>query len=154
MRVLGRFSLLAGVAGAVLLGAGPAGAQDEDNEEPADEPIVVLGQRLEESQPEEIEKYGSRLEEIDGEDIDQAGFVDTGQALQMLVPGLYVAPKSGAFDYVHVSLLGSRTKDLLFLVDGVRISNRLYASTTPLDSIPAGMIERIEVLKGGQGLYY
>src|SRR5688572_2598687 len=154
MRVFGRVSLLAGVAGTALLGASPVWAQDEAEDETADEPIVVLGQRLEESQPEEIEKYGSRLETVDGETIDQAGFVDTGQALQMLVPGLYVAPKSGAFDYVNVSLLGSRTKDLLFLVDGVRISNRLYASTTPLDSIPASMVERIEVLKGGQGLYY
>jgi vitamin B12 transporter len=152
MRGFGWASLLGGAAVAVLAGAGPAGAQDQTAGE--EEPIVVLGQRLEESQPEQIEKYGSRLETVDGETIDQAGFVDTSQALQMLVPGLYVAPKSGAFDYVNVSLLGSRTKDLLFLVDGVRISNRLYASTTPLDSIPAGMIERIEVLKGGQGLYY
>lgn len=152
MRVFGRVFLLAGVAGAAVLGAGPAWAQDEDAA--TGEAIVVLGQRLEETQPQQVEKYGARLEEIDGEAIDRAGFVDTGQALQMLVPGLYVAPKSGAFDYVNVSLLGSRTKDLLFTVDGVRISNRLYASTTPLDSIPAGMIERIEVLKGGQGLHY
>ncbi len=158
MRVIGRLSLLSGVAGAALLGATPAWAQEDSEEVEAasdtDDAIVVLGARLEESQPEQIEKYGSRLEEVSGETIDRGGYVDTGQALQMLVPGLYVAPKSGAFDYVNVSLLGSRTKDLLFLVDGVRISNRLYASTTPLDSIPASMIERIEVLKGGQGLYY
>lgn len=145
-------ALLAGVA---VLWVGPAWAEDAaafDDE--AGEAIVVLGQRLEESQPEQIEKYGARLEVVDGAAIDRAGFIDTGQALQMLVPGLYVAPKSGLFDYVNVSLLGSRTKDLLFTVDGVRISNRLYASTTPLDSIPAGMVERIEVLKGGQGLHY
>lgn len=154
MRNSGRLPLLAGVAGVALLGATPAWAQDGNSEGESDAAIVVLGERLEESQPEQIEKYGSRLETVDGEAIDRAGFVDTGQALQMLVPGLYVAPKSGAFDYVSVSLLGSRTKDLLFTVDGVRISNRLYASTTPLDSIPASMIERIEVLKGGQGLYY
>src|SRR6185503_7599190 len=74
--------------------------------------------------------------------------------LQMLVPGLYVSPKSGAFDYVNVSLLGSRKSEVLFTVDGVRIGNRLYTTTTPLDSIPSSMIERIEVLKGGQGLFY
>lgn len=144
------------LAGVAILWVSPASAEDAAalDDEAGAEAIVVLGQRLEESQPEQIEKYGARLEVVDGAAIDQAGFVDTGQALQMLVPGLYVAPKSGAFDYVNVSLLGSRTKDLLFTVDGVRISNRLYASTTPLDSIPAGMIERIEVLKGGQGLYY
>ena len=154
MRAFGRISLLAGVAGAALLGAGPARAQDQDEEQAADEPIVVLGDRLEESTPEELEKYGSRLEVVDGEAIDKGGFDDTGAALQMLVPGLYVSPKSGAFDYVDVSLLGSRTSEVLFTVDGVRIGNRLYTGTSPLDSIPSSMIERIEVLKGGQGLYY
>src|SRR5690606_12281411 len=33
-------------------------------------------------------------------------------------------------------------------------NNRLYASTSPLDTIPTNMIERVEVLKRGQGLYY
>ena len=32
---------------------------------------------------------------------------------------------------------GSRTEDVLWLVDGVRINNRLYAGTTPLDTLPA-----------------
>ncbi len=39
-------------------------------------------------------------------------------------------------------------------MDGVRVNNRLYASTLPLDTIPAHMIERVEVLEGGQGLFY
>ena len=81
-------------------------------------------------------------------------FVDAGQALQFLAPGLFLTPKSGAFDYVQVSLQGARTSEVLFLTDGVRINNRLYASTSPLDSIPSNMIERVEVLKGGQSLYY
>jgi len=155
MRALGRVSLLAGVAVAALAGASPAWAQDETEEAAGDEPvIVVLGDRLEESTPEELEEYGSRLEVIEGEAIDNAGHIDTSGALRNLVPGLYLAQKSGAFDYVQVSLAGSRTSEVLFLVDGVRINNRLYATTSPLDTIPANMIERVEVLKGGQGLYY
>ena len=154
MRALGRVSLFAGVAGAAVLGSAPAWAQDEAEQAARDEAIVVLGERLEESTPEEIEEYGSRLERIDGALIDEAGFVDTSTALQFLAPGLFLTPKSGAFDYVQVSLQGSRTSEVLFLTDGVRINNRLYASTSPLDSIPANMIERIEVLKGGQSLYY
>ena len=54
----------------------------------------------------------------------------------------------------QISLQGSRTADVLWLVDGIRINNRLYAGTTPLDTIPASMIERIEVLDGGQALFY
>lgn len=157
-----RSALLSGVAGLLFTTPMQAAAQDEAAEASGAEgalageveEIIVLGGRLEESMPEDLETYGSRLEIVDGEVIDQAGFVDASQALQALVPGLYVAPQNGAFDYVNVSLLGSRTSEVLFLVDGVRISNRLYASTTPLDTLPAHMIERIEVLKGGQGLYY
>jgi vitamin B12 transporter len=146
MQGIMRAALLGGAAQAALL-AMPAAAQ-------GGEAIVVLGQRLEESTPEELEQYGSRLEVVEGETIDRAGYVDTAGALRNLVPGLFLTPKSGAFDYVQVSLTGSRTSEVLFLVDGVRINNRLYASTSPLDSIPANMIERVEVLKGGQGLYY
>ena len=151
MMALERISLLAGVAGSALLGASPALSQDENAGE---DPIIVLGDRLEESTPEELEQFGSRLEVVEGEAIDKGGYYDTGAALQMLVPGLYVSPKSGAFDYVDVSLLGSRTSEVLFTVDGVRVGNRLYTGTSPLDSLPSSMIERIEVLKGGQGLYY
>src|SRR5690606_17635125 len=142
--------LLAGVAAAALFV--PAAAQAEETGEA--EAIVVLGDRLEESTPEELARYGSRLDLIEGQAIDEAGFFDTAGALQFLAPGLFLTPKSGAFDYVQVSLQGSRTNEVLFLTDGVRINNRLYGSTSPLDSIPASMIERIEVLKGGQGLYY
>lgn len=160
MRNFGRAALVASAAGLALSAASPALAQDAEDEDTAttavadDDAIVVLGRKLEESTPEELEKYGSRLEVVEGAAIDQAGFDDTGQALQMLVPGLYISPKSGAFDYVDVSLLGSRTGEVLFTVDGVRIGNRLYTGTSPLDSMPSSMIERIEVLKGGQGLYY
>ena len=43
---------------------------------------------------------------------------------------------------------------MLWLVDGVRINNRLYGATTPLDTLPAAMVERIEVLDGAQSLFY
>jgi vitamin B12 transporter len=132
---------------AVLLNAAPALAQSTP------EVIQVWG-RLEENLATDLDSYGSRVEIIDEETIENSGFADTAQALQMLVPGLTVLPKNGAFDYVNASLLGGRKVDVIWLVDGVRISNRLYTTTTPLDTIPANMIERIEVIKGGQSLFY
>ena len=102
----------------------------------------------------DLEEYGSRVEVVTAEQIQNGGFADASQALQMLVPGLTILPKNGAFDYVNASLLGGRKQDVIWLVDGVRISNRLYTTTTPLDTIPANMIERIEVIKGGQSLFY
>lgn len=116
--------------------------------------ITVSAPRLEESTPIELAKYGNRLQIIEGEDIARRGFVDVTQALQQMAPSVSIVSKTGAFDYVYVSMQGSRSSEVLWLVDGVRINNRLFATTTPLDTIPAAMIERIEVLEGGQGLFY
>ena len=130
------------------LGLSPAFAQNVDEE------VVVTGRRLEETIPQELERFGNRLETVSRDDLDLGGFNDLTQTLQMQVPAFYVAPKNGPFDYMNCSLQGSRCEDVLFLVDGVRIANRLYNTTTPLDTIPAHTIERIEVLYGGQGIFY
>lgn len=136
-----------------LCAAGAMPAWSADSAINLDE-VVVLGTQIEESVPVDLQKYGNRLEVISAEQLREGGFNDLGQALQMLAPGLYLSPKNGPFDYADISLLGGRTGDILFLIDGVRISNRLYNTTTPLDTIPAHMIERIEILKGGQGIFY
>src|SRR5690606_37155059 len=131
---------LAAAVGAAV--AAPAYAQ------PAVEEVVVTGRRLEETIPPELDRFGNRLESVDRASIDLGGFNDLSQTLQMQVPAFYVAPKNGPFDYMNCSLQGSRCEDVLFLVDGVRIANRLYNTTTPLDTIPAHTIDRIEVLYG------
>lgn len=127
-------------------------AQDATNEE-VDE-ITVIGQSIEDTIPLELAQYGNRVEIISSDVLEKQGFVDVGQALQMLVPGLHLRPKNGPFDYFDASIHGSRTAEILWLIDGVRITNRLYNGTTPLDTIPSHMVERIEILKGGQGIYY
>ena len=131
---------------AACLAATAASAQRDE--------VRVIGQRLEETLPQELARYGNRLETVDRGALDIGGFNDVSQALQMAAPNFYVAPFSGPFDYMHCSLQGSRCQDILFLIDGVRITNRLYDTTTPLDTIPAHAIERVEVLYGGQGLFY
>ena len=118
------------------------------------EEVVVRGERLEETIPLDLQQFGNRVEVITAEQLQLGGFNDVSQALQMEVPGLYLAPKNGAFDYMDCSLQGSRCQDVLWLIDGVRINNRLYNTTAPLDTVPAHMIERIEVLYGGQGIFY
>src|SRR5690606_11881503 len=114
----------------------------------------VTSNRIEETIPLELARYGNRVEVISAEEIRERGFVDVTQTLQMLVPGLHIRPKNGSFDYFDASLQGSRGSEILWLIDGVRITNRLYNGTSPLDTVPAHMIERIEVLKGGQGIFY
>lgn len=115
---------------------------------------LVVGGRLEEILPEQLSKVGVRVETITADQIATGGYVDIAQTMQALAPGLNIISKSGPFDYVDLSFQGSRTQDLLWLVDGVRINNRLYAGTTPLDTMPAAMVERIDTLEGGQSLFY
>ncbi|MEQ1607467.1 MAG: TonB-dependent receptor [Hyphomonadaceae bacterium] len=126
--------------------AGPAADSDRDV-------VLIVGQTIEETLPQDLSKYGSDLEVIDSVDIRNNVYVDAQQAMQMQVPGLFVNPAQGPFSYMDISLQGSRTQDMMLTVDGVRINNRLY-STTMSDTLPAAMIERIEVLKGGQSLFY
>lgn len=116
--------------------------------------VTVMGDRLEEDLPRELARTGVRVDTIGSSEIKNGGYLDVPAILQSIAAGLYVAPRNGRFDYVDLSYQGSRTADILFLVDGIRINNRLYAGTTPLDTIPASMIERIEILEGGQALFY
>ncbi|MEO8308785.1 MAG: TonB-dependent receptor [Pseudomonadota bacterium] len=139
-------AIAAGVQGEVQASE-TAGSGDLDQ-------VVVTGQRLSETLPQQLAEFGVKVETISAQQIRNGGYVDVSSALQALVPGLYVASKNGPFDYVDISLHGSRRQDVLWLVDGVRINNRLYGGTTPLDTIPASMVERIEVLYGGQALFY
>lgn len=116
--------------------------------------VEVRGEPAERGISEALADHGNRVEIIDRERISASGAVDIAQALQMLAPGLHVAPKHGRFDYADISLHGSRNDDVLFLIDGVRVNNRLFASTSPLDTLGTNMVERIEILKGGQSLFY
>jgi outer membrane cobalamin receptor len=118
------------------------------------EEVVVTAKSIEDQLPQQIAQYGTHLDVVTATQILNGGYLDVAQTLQTLVPGLYVSSQNGPFDYVQASIQGSRTEDILWLVDGIRINNRLYGGTTPLDTIPASMIERIEVLDGGQALFY
>jgi vitamin B12 transporter len=139
--------------GCCLLAAGPAAAQDDED----DELVYVYGRSLESTLPQELAAYGSDLVSLGREELEEKRYVDPQQMLQMEVPGLHLT-SAGPFSYNYVSIQGSRlarygASDVLWLVDGVRLNNRLYPSTNP-DTLPGNMVERIEVLKGGESLYY
>ena len=121
--------------------------------DPALDEVTVTG-RLEETLPQELSRYGSRVDTISSDQVERGGYNDVAQTVQALTPGLYLSPLSGPFDYMELSLQGSRSSEVLWLVDGIRLNNRLYSTTTPLDTLPAHMVERIEVLEGGEGLFF
>jgi len=115
------------------------------------DPITVSARRIEERLSGELSEYGHPVQIIPGEAIEKAGYTDLNQALQALVPGLSVSVKGGRGDYAITRLRGG--SQVLWLLDGVRLNNRLYGSGY-MDTISVRMIDRIEILKGGQGLFY
>jgi vitamin B12 transporter len=115
--------------------------------------LVVTG-RLEETLPQKLGEYGNRLEIVSGEEIQKGLFTDVATVLSTSLPGLSLIPQAGPFSYNNASLQGSRSNEILYLIDGVRISNRLYNTTPPFDTVPAHMVARIEQLEGGQGLFF
>lgn len=126
----------------------------------ADEHTLTLDQQIvsapsvESTTVAAMAQYGSKVEIVSREQIERAGpSADVSRVMQMFIPGFYVAPKNGPFDYGTYSLLGGRNDDTLILLDGVRLNNRLYGGLY-LDTLPANAIERIEVLKGGQSLLF
>ena len=87
------------------------------------EQVRVTAKRVEETLPESLARYGTRLDTISRTQVVDGGYVDVAGTLKTLAPGLYIQPKNGPFDYADISLLGSRSEDVLWLVDGVRINN-------------------------------
>ncbi|RFD27714.1 TonB-dependent receptor [Pseudomonas sp. GL93] len=118
------------------------------------DPQIVSAPSVESGTVAAMAQYGSNVNVVSREQIERAGpSADVSRVMQMFIPGLYVAPKNGPFDYGTYSLLGGRNDDTLILLDGVRLNNRLYGGLY-LDTLPANAIERIEVLKGGQSLLF
>ena len=117
------------------------------------ETVTVTGS-LENEIPQLLSQTGIQVNTISQTAIKNGNYVDVSQSLQFQAPALYISSKNGPFDYVDVSFQGSRTSDVLWLVDGIRINNRLYAGTTPLDTLPASMVDHIEIIQGGQALFY
>ncbi|MGD0679532.1 MAG: TonB-dependent receptor plug domain-containing protein [Polyangiaceae bacterium] len=117
------------------------------------EDVEVRGHKLEESLPRDLKGYRTRVVTVDRQQIQNAGQPDVATSLELLAPGLYISPKNGPFDYVDVSLQGSRTQDVLWLLDGVRLNNRLYGGTTPLDTFPASIVDHFEMVEGPEALF-
>ncbi len=118
------------------------------------EEIIVLGRQIEQNLPQQLADFGVKMDTLSRADVTNGAYVDLTQVLEAKTPGLFMLPKNGPFDYADISMLGSRTDDVLWLVDGVRINNRLYSGTPPLDTIPGAMVERVESMQGGTSLFY
>ncbi|MEI9891062.1 MAG: TonB-dependent receptor plug domain-containing protein [Caulobacteraceae bacterium] len=119
------------------------------------EAVQVNARNLEDTLPEQLAQTGVKVETVSGKAIRDGAYLDVASSLQALAPGVWVLPENGPFSTnTDISILGSRTQDALLLIDGVRINNRLFTTQVNLDTVPAGVVDHIEVLDGGQSLFY
>ena len=65
------------------------------------EDVIVSEERIEERLSAELEQYGHQVTIVPGEKIEKGGYADLYQALESLVPGLFVSVKNGRGDYAR-----------------------------------------------------
>jgi hypothetical protein len=132
------------LAGAAICAIPPAWAEPTGDLQE----VTVTARQLEETLPQNLAQFGARLDVTTRAQIVNGGYADVAESL---MPAFYIQPQNGPVDYADIALLGSRNVDVLWLVDGMRINNRLYGTTLPIDTLPAAMIDRLEVLEEGRG---
>jgi len=167
---------VAGLAGLLLAAALPAVAAAQTQSpvspddrggvsEPADpqrsrddevENVVVTGarRRATELAVEAIE-YGNQVQIVTAEEIEAGGYTNFAEAVQQLVRGANIGYSPDEGEYT-IRLDGGGDRDTLVVLDGVPLYDRgpaledIWGSTT----IDPHMVERIEVFRGGQSLYF
>lgn len=140
--------------GCIVLAGAAAGQQsDPDTEE-----LVVEG-RLDDSPRRrlaaELAAQGANVSVISAEEMRELGVTDMRQAIQILEPGIHFQGDGGgnrAGTDVRASFRGSTEREFVMLLDGVRIVPRTFYGFHM--HIGPQYIERIEVLKDGQSLFY
>ena len=101
----------------------------------------------------ELKELGHNVKIITGEELEAAGFVDLSKALAAFVPGLYSATGQGRGGYTNTRVHGSN--QILWLLDGVKVG-AIHGSwgMNWNYTLSVHMIERIEILEGGESLFY
>ncbi|MDZ4692796.1 TonB-dependent receptor domain-containing protein [Terricaulis sp.] len=151
-----RKSLLTGAsvlaAAAAALTGTPAYAQDaEDDSEDA---IVVTGTRLARQDFEAI----SPVTTVGSEQLELTATLTTDSLLNELpqiVPGnTRTSNNSGGEDFATVDLRGLGPQRTLVLINGERVPASSTTGVVDLNTIPASLISRIEVVTGGASAVY
>ncbi len=112
-----------------------------------DETVVVTANRFEQSLSEAIVST-TVISKQEIEETQAKSLVDVLKR----VPGVEVTQSGGRGHSASVFMRGFNSKQVLFLVDGVRINSA--AGGISFNHIPVGIIERVEVIKGPGGALY
>jgi iron complex outermembrane recepter protein len=142
-------SVLAAAAG--MVGA-PAYAQDAEEDE--EEAIVVVGSRLVRQDFQAI----SPVTTIGAEQLEITATLTTDSLLNELpqiIPGnTRTSNNAGGEDFATVDLRGLGPNRTLVLINGERVPASSTTGVVDLNTIPASLISRIEVVTGGASAVY
>ena len=112
--------------------------------------VVVTATRLE--TPER--KVGSSLTVISGEELVRTGRAFILDALEAVL-GLTIVRNGGPGATASVSVRGANSEHTLFLLDGLELNDPINPSRSyDVSHLPLSEVERVEVLRGPQGLLY
>jgi len=137
---------------AMLAVASAVGAQEtrpETNPETKKvDPVVVTATTV----PTPAEQLGVSLNVIAGEDLKTYHYSTVDDAFRN-IPGVNVTQQGGYGKVSTLSIRGANANQVLILVDGVRVSSPTLGQTD-LSDISPDLIDRIEVIRGGQSTLY
>jgi vitamin B12 transporter len=112
--------------------------------------IVVTATRLE--TPEK--KIGSSLTVVSGDELVRTGKAFVLDALEAAL-GLSTVRNGGPGATASVSVRGANSEHTLFLLDGLELNDPINPSRSyDVSHLPLSQVERIEILRGPQGLLY
>jgi vitamin B12 transporter len=136
--------LITTVMVAMLTAAAPAAAQETKKVDP----VVVTATTVETL----AEQLGVALSVIPGEDFKTYQYSTIDDAFRS-IPGVTVTQQGSYGKLSTLSIRGANANQVLILVDGVRVSSPTLGQTD-LSDISPDLIERIEVIRGGQSTLY
>jgi iron complex outermembrane receptor protein len=144
-------TMICSAAIAAMAAAAPAYAQDDSTEVEA---VIVTGSRI----ARQDFVANSPVSTVTAETIEATGSLRTEEILNTLpqvVPGFTAASNNPSDGTSTVDLRGIGPQRTLVLVNGRRTTPATKAfSSTDLNTIPAGLIERVEVVTGGASAVY
>jgi len=120
--------------------------------------VIVTGSRI----PRDSFNVSTPLVSVGQEAITDAGMGSLAEIMIDEIPSLYEGQSNmnsqsqiGNTGVTSVQLRGMNTNRTLVLMDGRRIVTNAYGSkTVSLNSIPTGMVDRVEVITGGSSAAY
>jgi iron complex outermembrane receptor protein len=137
---------------------GLAHADAEDNDDQArqvDQVVVTADRRLQSLQAADAAQYGNPVQVVTEEEVRLSGATNFAELAQFLVKGVNVGYSPDEGEYT-IRLDGGGDRDTLVIRDGVPLYDRgpaledIWGTTT----IDPHMIERVEVFRGGNSLFY